>query len=107
MTPMHRCVVAHHLADLQDDVAAELEWDLRALAAAELFDARGFTASLQLNVADAYLRSGDVASARAHAALARTACADLDDDGYGRMITAGVARLAERIDEVDPARPRG
>ena len=109
-------MLAHHLADLHDDVAAELAWDLRALAAADGdgfdgeglgFDVRGFAASLQLNVADAYRRLGDLASARRHGALALAACADLDDDGYGRMIRAGVARLAERIDDVDdPARPR-
>ncbi|TDC54213.1 hypothetical protein E1212_03545 [Jiangella ureilytica] len=110
---LHRCVLAHHLADLQDDAADELAWDLRALAAASDgfgdagFDVREFAASLQLNVADAYRRLGDVASARTHAALALAACDDLDDDGYGRMIRAGVARLAERIDAVDPARPRG
>lgn len=106
-------MLAHHLADLQDDVADELAWDLRALEAASGgfvdagFDIRGFAASLQLNVADAYRRLGDVASARAHGVLALTACDDLGDDGYGRMIRAGVARLAERIDAVDPARPRG
>lgn len=117
--PLHRCVLAHHLADLQEDVADELAWDLRALAAADdvrpdgagfdggALDVRGFAASLQLNVADAYRRLGDVASARRHGELARVACADLDDDGYGRMIRAGVARLAERLDGVDePARPR-
>lgn len=106
-TPLHRCVVAHHLADLQDDVAGELAWDLRALAAADEFDARGFAASLQLNVADAYRRLGDLTAARSHHALALAACSELEDDGYGRMITAGVARLAERLDDVDAARPRG
>lgn len=105
--PLHRCVLAHHLADLQDDVAAELDWDLRALDLAGDVDARGFTASLQLNVADAYRRLGDVAAARTHATLALAACSELEDDGYGRMIRAGVARLAERLDDVEPARPRG
>ncbi|WP_116948162.1 hypothetical protein [Jiangella endophytica] len=105
--PFHSCVLAHHLADLQDDVADELEWDLRALAASSEFDARGFTASLQLNVADAYRRLDDVETARTHAVLARAACSDLEDDDYGRMIRAGVARLAERLDGVEPARPRG
>jgi hypothetical protein len=28
--PLHRCALAHHLADVQDDPAAELSWDLRA-----------------------------------------------------------------------------
>ncbi|WP_320785238.1 hypothetical protein [Streptomyces sp. CRN 30] len=33
--PLHRCTLAHYLADTQDDPADELAWDLRALAAAE------------------------------------------------------------------------
>jgi hypothetical protein len=111
-------VLAHHLADLHDDVADELAWDLRALAAADglgfdgaglgtgALDVHGFAASLQLNVADAYRRLGDLGSARTHGARALAACDDLADDGYGRMIRAGVARLAERLDEVE-ARPRG
>lgn len=53
---LHRCVLAHHLADLQDEVADELAWDLRALAASGAagfdgaglgIDVRGFAASLR------------------------------------------------------------
>lgn len=29
--PFHRCVLAHYMADLQDDPREELAWDLRAL----------------------------------------------------------------------------
>lgn len=29
--PLHRCTLAHYLADTQDDPADELAWDLRAL----------------------------------------------------------------------------
>src|SRR6202044_3354999 len=31
--PLHECVLAHHLADAQDDPADELAWDIRALDA--------------------------------------------------------------------------
>jgi len=34
--PFLRCALAHSMADVQDDVHAELLWDLRALAAADL-----------------------------------------------------------------------
>lgn len=66
----HVCVLSHFMADLQDDVRLELEWDLRALdAASQLTDARvqelhpsltvaGFLPSLHLNVADACFRAG-------------------------------------------------
>ncbi|MFE4659332.1 hypothetical protein ACFRFJ_21905, partial [Streptomyces hydrogenans] len=33
--PLHRCTLAHYLADTQDDPDTELAWDLRALSAAE------------------------------------------------------------------------
>ena len=66
--PLHRCVIAHFLADLQDDVHAELLWDERALAAAgEIGDdqvreiapglqVRGFLPSLYGSVADDHRR---------------------------------------------------
>lgn len=39
--PLHRCTLAHYMADAQDDPADELAWDLRALNAAdELGDGR-------------------------------------------------------------------
>jgi hypothetical protein len=28
--PLHRCAVAHYMADVRDEPAEELEWDLRA-----------------------------------------------------------------------------
>jgi len=34
--PLHRCALAHAMADVQDDVQQELVWDLRAPAAADL-----------------------------------------------------------------------
>ena len=34
-TPLHRCTLAHYMADTQDDPADELGWDLRALSAAD------------------------------------------------------------------------
>ncbi|MDX5572116.1 hypothetical protein PV779_15945, partial [Streptomyces sp. ID01-9D] len=32
---LHRCTLAHYMADTQDDPGDELAWDLRALTAAE------------------------------------------------------------------------
>jgi hypothetical protein len=54
-----RCVVAHSLADVQDDVHSELEWDQWAL------DAHAFLPSLHLDLGDAWLRAGDRAQAEA------------------------------------------
>ncbi|MFD3872392.1 hypothetical protein [Streptomyces sp. NPDC058623] len=38
---LHRCTLAHYMADAQDDPADELAWDLRALTAAEGLTAAG------------------------------------------------------------------
>src|SRR5690606_34378233 len=71
-----RCVLAHYIADAQDSVAEELEWDRAALAAADEATAAGeadimpglsvpaFYPSLWLNLSDAALRAGEIAEAR-------------------------------------------
>jgi hypothetical protein len=108
--PLCRCRLAHHMADLQDDPAEELAWDLRALeAAALLTDAdvqnahaslsvAAFYPSLLLNVAEAYRKLGDLPQAREYLARARGAMDVLPDTGYGAMIRGGIARLAQRLE---------
>jgi hypothetical protein len=109
--PFHRCVLAHFMADVQDEPRDELVWDLRALAAAEsLSDGRvkahdasmslpGFFPSLHLNVGEAYRKVGDSANARKHLEQAQRAVNALDDaGGYMTTIRGGIARLAERLD---------
>jgi hypothetical protein len=111
--PLHRCFLAHYMADLQDDVRDELRWDLRALAAADevteeraqafarsyngALDVRALYPSLHLNLGDDYRRLGAAAQAREHLALAQTTMHVLPDDGYGRMIRDGIAGLAARL----------
>jgi hypothetical protein len=106
---LHRCSVAHFLADLQDDVREELRWDERALAAAQdLTDdraqephaalvVRGFQPSLQLSLADDHRRLGDPVRAREHVALAEAALDELPDDDYGRLIRSGVDLVREAL----------
>lgn len=108
--PLHRCTLAHLAADVEDDPRDELEWDVRALAAAdELTDERarrfhpslsaaGFYPSLHLNLADVHRRLGSPADARRHLDLARDRVGTLNDDGYGRMIRNGIERCGERLD---------
>jgi hypothetical protein len=107
--PLHRCALAHSLADVCDDPGEELAWDERALAAAgSVTDERtaraGMTAgaaalypSLHLNLADCHRRLGDLAAARVHLALGRAAAGALPDDGYGQLVRGGLDRLAERL----------
>jgi hypothetical protein len=103
--PLHRCTLAHYLADTQDDPADELAWDLRALTAAgELADGdpacvRGFLPSLHLNLAADYAKLGRPDAARSHLRHARTAAGSLADDGYGEGVRAAIGRLELRLDE--------
>src|SRR5690606_11308709 len=76
--PLHRCSLAHYMADLYEDPAQALAWDIRALDAADsLTDQRvqehhtalqvaGFYPSLHLNLADNYRRLGSFEAATEH-----------------------------------------
>ena len=106
---LHRCILAHYMADLFDDPATSLAWNQRSLdAALGLTDARmqaalpgqmvaGFLPSLHLNLAQDHERLGDPAAARRHLAAARAGFAALPEGGYGTMIRRGVARLEEKL----------
>jgi hypothetical protein len=97
------------MADVQDDVHAELLWDLRALDAADgITDERAakagvhssvaaFYPSLHLNLGDCYRRLGDIERAAHHLVQGRAAAERLPDEGFGRLIKDGLARLAERL----------
>ncbi|WP_262402191.1 hypothetical protein [Actinomadura sp. CNU-125] len=109
--PLHVCVLAHSMADVQDDVHQELMWDLRALAAVgQVTDERvaqagvllsvvGLYPSLHLNLSDCYRKPGDPGRAREHLQQARAGIGARGDDEYGRLIKGGLDRLAEQLDE--------
>ncbi|MFJ8594125.1 hypothetical protein [Streptomyces sp. NPDC093598] len=108
--PLHRCTLAHYLADTQDDPADELAWDLRALTAAEEAREKGpaltavtaFYPSLHLNLADDYIRLGRRDAARTHLRWAREAATALADDSYGGGVRAAIGRLESRLGEGGP-----
>ncbi|MEU3254622.1 hypothetical protein [Streptomyces sp. NPDC006997] len=107
--PLHRCTLAHYMADTHDDPADELAWDLRALGAAEeLSDdrlarhdgtlaVRALYPSLHLNLAADYVKLGRVEAARSHLRRARGAAAALADDSYGDGVRAAIGRLESRL----------
>lgn len=113
--PLHRCAIAHAMADVQDDLEDELAWDLRALAAAEdLTDdriraagaqgsARSFQPSLHLNLADVYRRLGRPDDARHHLEAGLATVDALGEDGYGTMIREGLARIASQLGQGNAA----
>jgi tetratricopeptide (TPR) repeat protein len=109
--PLHVCVLAHAMADVQDDVHQELVWDQRALAAADLLTEErvaqagvslpvaGLYPSLHLNLGECYRKLGDLGRAREHLQQAQASIGALGDDGYGRLIRAGLEQLAQRLNE--------
>ncbi|MGK8523379.1 hypothetical protein ACRS6B_18310 [Nocardia asteroides] len=109
--PLHRCTLAHYLADLYDDAAEALTWDIRALDAAEsLSDDRArsydeslrvaaFYPSLHLNLADDYRRLSSFDAAQREIDAARERLHTLADDGYGATIRTAVDEVESAIRE--------
>jgi hypothetical protein len=107
--PLHVCVLAHSMADVQDDVHQELFWDQRAMAAADLLtddrvaqagvtlSVAGLYPSLHLNLAECYRKLGDLGRAREHLEGAQAGISALGDDEYGRLIKGGLDRLAQQL----------
>ncbi|WP_149179818.1 hypothetical protein [Streptomyces sp. TRM49041] len=107
--PLHRCTLAHYMADAQDDPDDELAWDLRALTAAEELGEerlarhdsavalRALYPSLHLNLAADYVKLRRPDDARVHLDRARTASDALADDGYGTGVRAAIDRLDRRL----------
>ncbi|GLW49986.1 hypothetical protein Stsp02_56470 [Streptomyces sp. NBRC 14336] len=111
--PLHRCTLAHYMADTQDEPADELAWDLRALTAAEeLTDdrlaehegalaVRALYPSLHLNLAADYVKLGRPDPARSHLRRARSAADALAEDSHGDGVRAAISRLELRLGEGD------
>ncbi|MFE1955279.1 MULTISPECIES: hypothetical protein [Streptomyces] len=107
--PLHRCTLAHYMADTQDDPDDELAWDLRALSAADSRTRGGAAAhegslalrslypKLHLSLAADYVKLGRPGAARSHLARARAGLGALGDDGHGQGVRAELARLEQRV----------
>ncbi|WP_051613128.1 hypothetical protein [Rhodococcus sp. UNC23MFCrub1.1] len=107
--PLHRCSLAHYLADLYEHPAQALTWDVRALDAAHsVTDQRtqnhhgglhiaGFFPSLHLNLADNYCRLGSFDAAREHIDAAKECSSTLADDPYGDLIRGAIGRVDAAI----------
>jgi hypothetical protein len=107
--PLHRCTLAHFLADLQETPEEELRWDERALAAvADLTDERaqqyqaslqvqGLLPSLHLSLADVHRRLANRGEAHRHLTLAREFAPHLPDDQYGALIRYGLDTIAAAL----------
>lgn len=106
----HRVWIAHITADVQDDPAEEVRWDLVALAAADEIaedadpfglDVRAFYPSLHLNLGEGYRKLGNRERARHHLREAEVHAAGQPHDDELSGITAAIAALRTRLDEDD------
>ncbi|MFF2731202.1 hypothetical protein ACFVS9_25260 [Streptomyces sp. NPDC058008] len=110
---LHRCTLAHYMADTQDDPGDELAWDLRALTAAEgpageaatgpdaerrdATAVRVLVPSLHLALAGDYLKLQRFEAARVHLDRAWDAVGVLEDDGYGGGVRSAIGRMEQRM----------
>ncbi|MFE5913082.1 hypothetical protein ACFQ6B_28895 [Streptomyces wedmorensis] len=114
--PLHRCSLAHYLADLYDDPAQALAWDIRALDAADAVTEQrvqehhaglhiaGFYPSLHLNLADNYRRLGSFEAATEHIDAARSHAPSLPRNPYGDLLRGAIQEVAEAIVRRDQSR---
>ncbi|GAA1768234.1 hypothetical protein [Luedemannella helvata] len=114
--PFHRCTLAHYLADLYDDPAEALVWDVRALDAADaLTDERaqqhhaslhvaGFYPSLYLNLADNFRRLGSFQAAGEQIDKAEQHTSALPDGPYGDTIRTAIRDVNQAITNRDTTR---
>ena len=114
--PFHRCTLAHYLADLYEDPAVALIWDIRALDAANsLTDERaqqhhaslqvaGFYPSLSLNIADNLRRLGAFEAAAEHISNAEQHTSALPDDAYGNTIRTAIHEVHQAVDNRETER---
>jgi hypothetical protein len=119
--PLHRCAIAHYLADLQESVDDELRWDELALQAFpdvsdertreydDTWRARAFLPTLHLNLADVHRRAGHPERARHHLTEAAAAVDALPGDEYGAMIRDALdkVRAAVEAGSTVPLMPAG
>ncbi len=114
--PLHRCTLAHHLADLHEDPAQALAWDVRALDAADAvteqrlrehhagLSVAALYPSLHLNLADDYRRLGSFDAAAEHIEAARQHLPGLPGGVYGDFLRTAVEQVAEAITRRDTAK---
>ncbi|GGT46640.1 hypothetical protein [Streptomyces purpureus] len=114
--PLHRCSLAHHLADLYEDAAQALAWDIRALDAADAMTEQrvqehhaglhiaGFYPSLHLNLADNYRRLGSFDAATEHIDAAKALAPSLPPNPYGDLLRGAIQGVAQAIVRQDRSR---
>jgi rifampin ADP-ribosylating transferase len=98
-TDLEKFIAAHYVARHQPSALDKLQWDKTALGHAQhVPDAqvKGAYPSLYLNIAKDYEDLQEFTQACAHYETALSYTPFLNDDGYGKMIRAGITAGLER-----------
>ncbi len=99
-TDLEKCIAAHYIARQQSSAAEKLNWDEKALGYAQQVSddsiKEGYP-SLYLNIAKGHEDLNNPAQAREYYLLAQSFIPYLPDDGYGKMISAGIGQGLERM----------
>ncbi len=99
-------VAAHFLARHQPTAADTLHWNEIAVRHAEAVTdgrARGFLASLYLNLAAAHAHLGEPVAATAAVRQAAAHLDSVDPGGYRDFVALGIRRLSQRLGEASDA----
>ena len=91
---------AHYVARHQQSVSEKLNWDKLALEHALKIDDAGMKEtlpSLYLNIGKCYEDLGDMENAKSNYHTALTFEGFLPENGYGKIIKAGISNAIERV----------
>ena len=103
-TAFEKFTSAHYVARHQPSITDKLKWDETALKFAlkvDDFRLRVHYPSLYLNIAKCHEDLNDYNRARKFYQLASSYVVYLPDDGYGKMISAGITKGMERINALE------
>ena len=102
-TDFEKFTEVHYVARQQSTIKEKLEWDKTSLDLALKIDDKSIQASypsLHLNIAKCYEDLQDIENARNYYQLALSFTGFLEDNGYGKMIKAGIENGIKRVSEL-------
>lgn len=101
VTSHERMISAHYVARQQSSVSDKLHWDKLALDLALMMgsqeDVKSFYPSLYLNIGKCYEDLNDPGKALENYRQALSFAENMPDDGYNRMIKAGIVEGIDRV----------
>jgi rifampin ADP-ribosylating transferase len=101
-----KAIAAHYVARHQPGIADKLMWDETALAhalKANGEDMKAMLPSLYLNIAKCHEDLHDPINADTNYRLALSHTDTISEDGYSKMIKAGIANGLQRIESLRPS----